>query len=34
MYDKMPFGMMNAGAKFMRAMDISFVGGKYKYMVI
>jgi hypothetical protein len=34
MYAKMPFGLMNAGATFERAMDIAFSEEKDKYVVI
>jgi hypothetical protein len=34
MYEKMPFGLMNARATFHRAMDIAFIGEKGKFMVI
>jgi hypothetical protein len=34
MYEKIPFGMMNAGATFQRAMDVAFLGEKDKFMVI
>ena len=34
MYSKMLFGLMNAGATFQRAMDITFVGEKDKFVLI
>lgn len=34
MYTKMPFGLMNAGATFQRAMDIAFSEEKDKTMVV
>jgi hypothetical protein len=34
MYAKMPFGLMNAGENFQRAMDIAFIGEKDKFFVI
>jgi hypothetical protein len=34
MYAKMPFGLMNAGEKFQRAMDIAFADEKEKFIVI
>jgi hypothetical protein len=34
MYDKMPFGFLNAGAMFQRAMDIAFIGERDKLVVI
>jgi hypothetical protein len=34
MYDKMAFGLMNAGATFQREMDISFIGERDKFVII
>ena len=34
MYSKMPFGLMNVGATFQRAMDIAFSEEKDKFVVV
>jgi hypothetical protein len=33
-YDKMPFGLINAGATFQRAMDIAFRGLLNRFVVV
>jgi hypothetical protein len=33
-YEKMPFGLMNAGETFHRDMDIAFIGEKDRFVVI
>ena len=34
MYAKIPFGLMNAGDTFQRAMDVAFMGLKDKFVLI
>ena len=34
MYSKIPFGLINAGATFQRAMDIAFLEERDKFFVI
>ena len=34
MYEKIPFSLVNAGATFQRAIDLEFIVGKDKFVVI
>ena len=34
MYARIPFGIINVGATFPRAMDITFVGEQEKFVVV
>lgn len=34
MYTHMPFGLINVGTKFQRAMDIDFMGEQDKFVVV